>query len=55
MDRFIQHYTRYRAHSDSLALEQKMHSTNLHRICHSLHDSAIGAIPWLQVALVTLF
>jgi hypothetical protein len=49
MDRFIHHYTRYRAHSDSLALEQKMHTTNIHRIRHSLHASAIGTNPWLQV------
>lgn len=49
MDRFIHHYTRFRAHSDSLALEQNMHATNLHRIRSSLHSSAIGTIPWLQV------
>jgi hypothetical protein len=49
MDRFIQHYSRFRAHSDSLALEKNMHTTNLNRIRAALHSSAAESIPWLQV------
>ena len=49
MEKFIQHYTRFRAHCESYDLELRMHRATVHRICRVLHDSAVGATPWLQV------
>jgi len=53
MEKFIQHYTRFRAHCESYDLELRMHRATVHRICRVLHDSAVGATPWLQGESVT--
>ena len=52
MDRFIQHYTNYKAQEDSVQLELKMQYDTLHRINDSLKHSASGDLCWLRGAEV---
>lgn len=39
MERFIEHYTRYKAHADSLELEIKMHVCSFHLVHVTLHHN----------------
>jgi hypothetical protein len=49
MERFLQYFSRFKAHSDSVQLELNMHNATINRLRAALRGSAVGAIPWLQV------
>lgn len=48
MDRFIQHYSSFKAHEESVQLEIKMQFDTLSRIADSLQQSARGELLWLR-------
>lgn len=48
MDRFIQHYSSFKAHEDSVQLEVKMQFETLGRISTSLLRSVSGELQWLR-------
>lgn len=52
MARFIHHFTRYKAHGDSQAMEVRMHKETLRRIGEGLRACVDGQLKWLQGTLV---
>eukprot|EP00981_Chlorochromonas_danica_P013636 scaffold6591_cov328-Ochromonas_danica.AAC.10 len=52
MARFIHHFTRHKAHADSMAMERKMHKETLKRIGDGLLACQHGQLKWLQGDIV---
>lgn len=52
MNRFIHHFTRYKAHGDSMSMEKRMHKETLRRIQEGLLSSKQGHLKWLQGTVV---
>lgn len=53
MSRFIHHYTRFRAHGDSVGMEKQMRTAAESRILEGLKMAKRGEIQWLQGTNVT--
>ncbi|RYG70191.1 hypothetical protein EON64_00850 [archaeon] len=51
MARFIHHYTRYKAHSDSMVMELRMHKETLRRISDGFKACRDKKLLWLQPAV----
>lgn len=50
--RFIHHFTRYKAHGDSVLMESRMHSETARRIGDGLQRCKDGKLRWLQGTVV---